>query len=326
MDGNKAFIDQPAGTILGVYFDVPTLSWSLDSRKIDNYIASLDKVKTAYKVSLKSLQSVNGIINTITTHCPAMKFYRTPIIDDIKVATVVGHAIFISKATKSILTVWQKLLHDLREGFPIPDRNFNPVYKFKFITDAAGIAAGKSPEFHIGVGAVGVLEVDSPDYWFVSQAVWPVNFITSTYDEKGAFIGNKSTTLEILGWFPPLYHNRKSLNNAAVKIFVDNSASMHAFNAGRCRLDAWASFLISSLAFVLMYKQCYLDIQHCPRLSTDGATLADALTRADRKGKAAVADLQLPLHEGWPPTLLTWMDKPYFDDRFQWDLLTDFLS
>ena len=326
MDGTKAFLYQDAGTILGVWFDTNTLSWSLCTAKIDAYIIAMERVRKASKISLKSLQSVNGIINHLIQHCPAMKFFRAPIIDDIKRADKAKRPITPSPATIDTLAYWQNMLHDLRHGFPIPDRDFKPDGEIQFVTDAAGLQKNHALSHPIGVGSVGVKELKINEHWFASQALWPEKFITSTKDNKNAFIGNKSTTLEILGWFPPLYHNRHLIRNRGVIIHVDNMASMFAYKAGRCSHDAWASFLITSLAFVLTSLSCHLEVRFLPRVSIDNATWADLLSRRDAKGLRAIDALQTPLTKGWPPTVGQWMENPYFDPIFKWKLLADFLE
>ena len=116
MEGSKAFTFQSAGTVLGVWFDVPSLSWSLAPVKIDHYIVSMERVKQASLVTLKKLQSINGIFNHLIQHCPAMKYFRAPIIDDIKVATKSKNPIKPSQATVYTIEYWQRMLHDLR-GF-----------------------------------------------------------------------------------------------------------------------------------------------------------------------------------------------------------------
>ena len=324
-DGRKAFLDRSQGIVLGVWFDIPNLSWSLDPAKIDNYIITMNKALLNYKVSIKALQSINGIMNHIIIHCPLLRFYRTAILEDIRLAERLDHAIFISPASKHTLVFWQKMLQSLKMSFPIPDRNFTSRSPLQFVTDAAGLRAGALPTFPIGVGAVGTDDPNQPEIWYAGQTIWPESFISKAYDEKGAFIGHKTTTLELMGWFVPLYHHRHILKHRAVVIHVDNSSSMHAFYNGKAKNDAWASFLLSSIMFVLITLNCHLSVYHLDRVSNDGATLADALSRKDRKGLQALESLPVPLVTGWPPALLQWMEKPYFDPIFQWALLDDFL-
>ena len=110
------------------------------------YIIAMERVRKASKISLKSLQSVNGIINHLIQHCPAIKFFRAPIIDDIKRADKAKKPITPSPATIDTLGYWQNMLHDLCHGFPIPDRDFKPDGDIQFVTDMAGPSVNPFPE------------------------------------------------------------------------------------------------------------------------------------------------------------------------------------
>lgn len=324
-DGKKAFIMKKAGTILGVHFDATSLSWSLEDEKIDRYLLTLDSIKRQPTASLKDMQKLNGIINVVVVMCPHLRFFRSAIIQDLKRAHKSKH-IELSPDCKDLINMWLRLLTDLRSRFPlcppVPDTHDNLL---TFVTDAAGLSQDQiaARPHDVGVGACGV--DGQGKIYYTGQAFWPLYFI-SARDDRGIFCGFKTTSLELLGWFLPLYHNRLSLSNGEIKICVDNLSSVFAFKNGRSHIDNWASFLLTSLMFVLTALNCRLRVEYLRRVSTYPAVIADLLTRTDQKGLAFVQRLHLPLHTSWPPALLEWMKYPTFDPQFKWKLLKDFCN
>ena len=324
-DGKKAFRLQTAGTILGVHFDAPTLTWSLDNEKIDRYLSTLDTVKRQPSASLKDMQKINGIINVVVIMCPHLRFFRAAIINDLKRAHK-RSPIELSVDCKDQINMWLRLLSDLKHRFPLcPPVPTSHARLLSFVTDAAGVSKEKiaAQPHDIGVGACGIDSTGK--IYYTGQAFWPISFV-SAKDDRGVFCGFKTTSLELLGWFLPLYHNRHNLTDGEVQIFVDNMSSVFAFKNGRSHIDNWASFLLTGLMFVMTALNCRVRVDYLRRVSTYPAVIADLLTRTDPKGIAFVQRLKLPLHTSWPPALLAWMLYPTFDPQFKWKLLKDFLN
>ena len=67
-----------------------------------------------------------------------------------------------------------------------------------FTTDAAGIKKNATMKHCIGAGAIESCYPLEHCKWAV-RALWPLEFINNSFDEKNSFIGAKSTTLEMTG-------------------------------------------------------------------------------------------------------------------------------
>ena len=124
-DGVKAFEFKTRGTVLGIDFDAETLSWTLSSEKISRYLSMINELRCCDKATLKQIQRVNGVINTIVIHCPILQFFRTEIIDALKFANKRQTSVVLDEATRKLLLFWMHVLHDLRKDFPIVHRNFS---------------------------------------------------------------------------------------------------------------------------------------------------------------------------------------------------------
>lgn len=321
---DKAFIYQTKGTILGTHFNTVDMKWSLSHQKVQTYMYQLSQVIKAPTVSLKTLESINGVLNTIVQLCPTFRYWRTPLLEDMKRAKKSDRNIAISEETKLCLSGWIRVFRDTKIGFPIanPDQSC-PEDAIHFITDAAGLARETNLTHDIGVGACGYSPTTG-DIFYVGRDFWDKDFITKTFDESGKFLGCKSTTLEILGWLLPLYHNKTMLSHNEVLMQVDNKAAMYGYNNGRACEDKWASFFINAINFVLVRLQCRMHIMHCKRVSNEYAKLVDALTRTDQKGLDMAARQTLKIQKGWPPSFQEWMKTPVLDPDFKWKLLKDF--
>ncbi len=323
-NAEKSFVYQTRGTVLGISIDTANMTWSLGTQKIHAYKFQIQRTINAKTVSLKELQSVNGILNTIVQLCPTLKFWRTPILADMSQARYKEQKIQLSMETKLCLSGWMRILNSLKNGFPIPEpMREPPEHILCFVTDAAGIAKNTELKHEIGVGACGFWKPNN-EIIYVGQEFWESNFITTTFDQQGKFIGCKTTLLEIIGWILPLYHMIQTIKNKRVLILVDNVASVFGYENGKSRQDPWASFMLNAINFVLVRNQVKLYVQHLRRVSTFQAILADALTRKDKQGIAFVQKQNTKISRGWPPALTSWMKNPTLNQNFKHELLNNF--
>ena len=326
--GDKAFSLQTKGKILGVVFDTCLQTWSFTDEKILKYSLQLQHAVQTHKVSKETFQSILGMLNTVINLSPNLRFFRNPLLHDLKRAYAFHPApVAITAATRYCLYNWLRVLQQVKLGFPLcrtpPIKP--PVGILSFTTDAAGLKLGKHMDFAIGAGAVQSI-YPSQEPGLCLRALWPKSFITSAFDSKQAYIGAKSTCLEMLGTILPLYHCANDIIGAKVLIEIDNKAVVQAFDRGRCPGDAWASLLLEALMFVANDLPCQLFFQHRRRCSTTIATMADKLSRSDAKGLALTRRLHISEDSGWPPSLHSWMLGPWMDPYLAQGLLKDFRS
>ncbi len=230
----------------------------------------------------------------------------------------------LSPGSRHYINGWLQVLSDLKGSFPIPDQLKQiPEDCLCIIADAAGLSRAENLAFDIGVGAAAFVS-SSKDIFIACTEVWNKKFIQFTFNEKGHFIGNKTTTLEAMGILLAAYHCAHLLPNSVTVLQCDNIAVCYAIENGRCKRDNWASLFISALLFVTTSLQCRVIPEHCPRLSSTPAVVADLLSRKDKKGRDMVTKLRVPVVSGWPPSMIQWMEKPSCDERFKANLLDDF--
>lgn len=323
-DLDKAFSQKQVGKILGITFNTLELTWSLDEDKVQKFSFTLQSVLRSSKVSQTSLMSVLGTINTIITLARNLRFFRNALITDIS-RSYTQDPLTISNATRLSIQNWLRIIQQLREGLPLYREPplAPPIGIITFTTDAAGLKRGGQLTFRIGAGAVQTCYPDLEPIQCI-RALWPVHFITNTFDYKDAFSGSKSTTLEMLATILPIYHNIHIVARKAVLIRTDNKAVTQAFESGRCSKDGWASLLLESLMLVANTIPFQVFMVHTRRCSDVPAKIADTLSRSDKKGLQKTASLGILEDSGWPPAIQDWMESPSLDPTLPFKLLQDF--
>ena len=156
------------------------------------------------------------------------------------------------------------------------------------------------------------------------RAFWPYDFITSAFNDSLRAAGNKTTTLELIGWLVPMYHCISTIKNSHILLQCDNAATIFGFERGRSRADQWASTILTAIADICCEFNIYLHVEHLRRCSNQASNYADWLSRDDQKGKDLINMLDTPLFFGFPPSLLDWMDDPKDDFHLGSRLITDF--
>lgn len=320
---DKAFLYRTSGTVLGIFFDTPTMTWKYSEHKRLSHMKIIESALCAPLVTLQLMQKVAGVINTLTIMCPLLRFLRAPVIAQLSDAYA-SSPVVLRADTAKFLHLWLHIFRDLQHSFPISKRmKFPPVIVMTFVTDAAGRPDPEAPlRYDIGVGAAGTL-APYGEILYVGQALWPPEFVLRMDVDKKLF-GRKTTLLEAIGLLVPLYHNASQLHGRHIVLQVDNLATVWAFDKGRAKTDMYTSVIMTALNHVASSFCCKLYVQHCPRLSCQPAVLADLLSRTNPQGLAIVAKHGNKLVTGWPPSLLAWLLSPSYDWSLGVSLVQDF--
>jgi hypothetical protein len=217
----KAFVNSTEGKVLGVWFDSKNLSWRFANKKIDKVLRIIKEVSSFDQIPLEKFQSLMGSLNNFAQLMPFMKNFKKPLNDCLSEAIMQGSC-SLSIHAKNDLAVWSACVRDCINSFPIPHRpSYPPLYHKVFFSDAAGLPDGKNFKGNEGVGGVGFNE--DGIYIHAFQFFWPKNFIKHI-DEKGARMGSKTCTLEIIGILFNLFCSSREMQNQHLVFKTDNMA------------------------------------------------------------------------------------------------------
>ena len=119
------------------------------------------------------------------------------------------------------------------------------------------------------------------DVWAWTRLTWPDKLLTETRDEKGAFFGGKSTTLESLGILLPLTTFLEMVWGRDIIFKIDNTAVMYGWYSGYISSDKCASEILRSVQLLAGIMGVRIHVKHVDRMSYDLANLADEISRKE---------------------------------------------
>jgi hypothetical protein len=179
-----------------------------------------------------------------------------------------------------------------------------------FTSDAAGVP--KTDLFNGNEGVGGICLDGDGIIISAYQVWWNANFIKFK-DSKGAEMGSKTTTLEMIGillhlvFYPHLFSNQ----HAVFK--TDNMACFYGWDSQYVKNYVTASIIVKCIALLAAYLNCYVHFDHTPRLSNWESTVADRLSRKrttlpnDKALVRSFGELSLPV------SLKSWLSEPSED-------------
>ncbi len=121
MAGDKAFLFRTSGTVLGFYFNTLNMTWSYsESKRLRHMKIIQDTIKSIH-ISLKQLQKVAGVLNTLVLLCPPLKFLKGPLTEQVLEASKNDpELILLNLETVTLLHKWLHIMDDFNYGFPKP--------------------------------------------------------------------------------------------------------------------------------------------------------------------------------------------------------------
>ena len=74
----KAFVNQTASKVLGIWFDTDKLEWSYPMDKTTEAIQDIHEILASTQVPLRTMQKIMGKLNDVAQLCPFLKAFRKP--------------------------------------------------------------------------------------------------------------------------------------------------------------------------------------------------------------------------------------------------------
>jgi hypothetical protein len=321
LNNDKAFSVQTEGVVLGVRFNTKTQQWSLPKPKADELIRKLLWAAQAEELSLNQTQQVLGSLNDLAQMCPFMKPYKALANKFLASFNDNGNVLLpMSDIVKADLMVCARIAETARCGLPIPAQpSLPPLTAFTCYSDAAGckftIAKGVRHCHNVpddrGVACVLLDKEGKVIGW--SRVFWPKTFLEEAKDEKGAFNGSKTATLEAIGLLLPFLTKPESLKGKHVVFRIDNMAVVYGWENKQIKNDTAATIVLRAVNLLAAYLGVHVHVQHIPRCSNTLSTLADHLSR---KSSTTTEDMNMladvPESEV-NGSLVHWLSNPVLD-------------
>ena len=316
----KAFVNSKQGKVLGINFDTTELKWSFPNDKKEEAIDCISKIMKSKNISLLDFQILMGRLNDITQMCPFMRGFKHPLN---KMLAQLEKRNFekLSHEAWNDLKIWLNFLTDTDVWVPIAHKYCSPpIGCISFCSDAAGWAKNLKSDQNVGCGSIGF------DYSgkiiFAHQLVWPSEIIKLATDKSEKRIGDKTTTLEMMGVVLPFLLIPKELVNKHVIVKVDNTGCFYGWLNKQVKNDEMASIFVRALHLIEARLGSKIHIEHLPRKETWEATVVDRMSREKTTNVWDKALLKSFTHEDIPVCLKAWMEKPVEN----WNLALDLLN
>ena len=282
----KAFKLSTHGTVLGVRFDSEDLSWSISSEKRAILLEVIKVFCMARTTTLNKVQKLHGKLSDFAQMMQFMLGFRFNLLALLKKFRGQDQVCkLIPEIVKIDLQIWAKCIQTAGMGLAIPEMRIGPPLScLYFVSDAAGAAYRWEGERKTNISVPGDRGVASVGFGsgsmdFVAIMRWPDSLMFTAKDWRGTDFGHKSATLEMLGLILPFLGCPNRLRHRHVVLQVDNLAVVKSWDRRLCRNDPETSCLIRALHILEAFLECVVHVEHCPRMSTPEAKLADHLSR-----------------------------------------------
>jgi hypothetical protein len=321
---DKAFTNQTEGTVLGIRFNTVKMEWSLSKDKADELICKILWAVSSDGYSLKEAQQLLGSLNDLSQMCPFVKPYRA--LANNFLSSFKGNEQLLQKfgdQAKADLMVCARVAETARAGIPIPRQPAAPpLYSLTCYSDAAGSKfamingqrVSNNEPGDRGVASVVLNGKGEVIGW--ARVFWPKFFLEQAKDDKGAYYGSKTTTLEAIGLIIPMLISPGTMAGRHLTFKVDNIAVVFGWENKVVKNDTTATILIRTLHLLSAYLGVFVHVRHEPRCSSKFSILADHLSRQSTTKQEDLAILGHVPESTVEGALVDWLRNPVID----WEL------
>ena len=254
--------------------------------------------KSSENIQQDELWSLVGKIIHVRPLIPRGKFNIVHLLRANSYSTDRTCMVTVSEGLRRQLSFWFDVLPLCTHKVSIPDPDpCTPPWAIECWTDAAGGTRNKSWN---GVGAV------TTSWW--AYAPWGQKINTGQVAGKGRSLDRVMSALELLGPLLTLSAGFKWCQQKPVVVWVDNAASVHIWEKGYSTACQLSITVVKAMHTVATAIGCSLEVKKITRCSSDGAIMADSLSKGHflkfwHEAKSA-QDFNLPADKAWVPTQL----------------------
>ena len=268
-DPEKSFGPSKSGVVLGIHYNTATWIWSFPHEKFARLLHDLQFILDNPSARQDFMQRVMGKLIHVCPLVPTGKFNLVHIIKATSVSSDPKFQVPISADLKRQVWFWSTILRTCngRVSIPDPDQRL-PAWALDVFTDAAGGSLDGSLR---GVGAV------CRSWW--TQLPWG-DAINAGHDSgDGRKLDRVMSALEMLGPLLAIASAAKELQGGAMRVWVDNAATVFIYNKGYSTSCPISAALAAAIAQVAAFIGCRVEVVKITRCSNPWASMADALSK-----------------------------------------------
>jgi len=273
---DKAFTCKRRGKVLGSWFDTTTMKWFYPDEKIEKACNSIAMCLSKKSLCLNDIQKLMGSLNDFSQMMPFMSIFKRPLIQCLKKAHEIPN-VQLSETARRDLLIWSACITDSANGLPLQKEPMPPPVSCKLlVSDAAGTP--DTSKFVKDAGVGGIMFNEDGEIIHAFQKIWDKKFF-EFQDSKGAIMGRKTTSLELMGLLLHIVSCPEKLLGQHLIFRVDNISCCFGLTNKYAKNDVIASILIRTILLVTSYLGSVVHPEHLPRLSTWEGRVVDRLSR-----------------------------------------------
>jgi hypothetical protein len=316
-DPDKSFAPCTAGVVFGVRYDTVAWTWAVPEEKLARICNMLQEAINSETLEPKAVKSLVGKLIHVKPLVPAGRFNIDKIMRVYAAAARSEEPVRISSACRRQFRFWLLFLQVCSGQVDIPKPVGRPaVGALNAYTDAAGGSCEA-----IGRGTGGVMG----SWWYYIP--WAKRINAGGWRVDGKKVGRKLSALELAGALVVVSAAHEVCRGQALNVWIDNIGAVDVFKKGYSRNCRLCTTIAKATATVAAAIGCRLEVVKITRCSSDGAKMADQLSKA-RFGQfrqtAAAAGWRLDTAPARiPAVLLSWLDKPFPCDALGGQILKE---
>jgi len=304
-DPEKAFLPTTRGTVLGVTYDTEKWTWEIPSEKLGRLTEQIRQALSADYLKQEEVWSLTGRLLHYMPLIPTGRFNLDKILAANGASEDKGALVELSAELKQQLWFWLSILKATAGACRIPVDLVPVRWDKEFFTDAAG-GTMESP----GRGSGGLAK----GFWYYLP--WPIRINCGAAVVRGKKVGRKLSALELVGPLVCVAAGFQLCKNKNVKIWVDNMGSVLIWKKGYSTTCPLSNTLVKAIATVAAGGACRVEIEKTRRRETEGAALADDISKGQLQGATGNREWGLsPAPAEIPRAILKWIEDPKEDDQ-----------
>lgn len=302
-DDDKAFGPRTKGVVLGIFYNLETLTWSIPNDKADTLLILLWDAATAKQTSYRNLSKIVGKITHYKDMVMFGHYERSWLLKLTDNERPPFEVVRFDETSTRQLKWWIKSIIMAKVGTRIPNPfSYTPRVFLEMFPDASGGLNGAL------AGAGSCFLTSSQQPWVYLR--WPdlIRFNRpNTFNVKFA---HKMSTLEAFAALLGVVSEPDLVRNKRLVINTDNSGFYYSYLNGHSRC-LYLHSIVKAIHYTSKALNITIHIEKIPRRVSVGAKIADELSKGQLGTAMSLLSDPADLPSSIPKSLIEWITNPY---------------
>ena len=303
-DPDKAFGPSSTGIVLGIFYDLPKLTWAIPKEKAERLLIILWDAQISGKISFGTLATLIGKLNHYNQMCRFGKWERSFILNIMDQNKPPYESTPLGIIAQEQVNWWIRSINIARIGSQIPDpRSFTPRIYLRLYPDAAG---GNNSNKNAGAGSCFLTSSNQP--W--TYINWPTIVLKNQPNSRGVRFAHKLSTLEAFAALVGFCSEPDLVRNKVVVIFTDNIGFCYSYENGHSSC-LYLHSLTKALSYMASALNSTIYVEKVTRRSDMGSVTADELSKGNIETALGLLPDPMQMPSRVPKTLHHWIQDPF---------------